>query len=55
MSPRTGRPKIDKPKTERLYIRIAPEDKRAIQNFTNQTGYSLLELIKIGIETIKRK
>lgn len=55
MSPRTGRPKIENPKTERLFIRVTPEEKKEIQEFSNQSGYGLLELIKLGIQAVKRK
>ena len=41
MSPSQGRPKIENPKTERLYIRITPEEKAEIQQFCLSTGYSL--------------
>ena len=55
MSPRTGRPPSDNPKTERLFIRVTPIDKKEIQDFAEKSGYSLLELLKIGIEAVKRK
>ena len=54
MSPTQGRPKIENPKTERLYIRITPEEKAEIQQFCQATGYSLLELIRLGIESVKK-
>lgn len=54
MSPTQGRPKIENPKTERLYIRITPEEKAEIQQFCQSTGYSLLELIRLGIESVKK-
>lgn len=55
MSPRTGRPKSENPKTERLFIRVTPKDKKEIQKFSEKSGYGLLELLKMGIETVKRK
>lgn len=55
MSPRTGRPKSENPKTERLFIRVTSEDKKEIQEFSERTGYGLLDLLKLGIETAKRK
>lgn len=54
MSPRTGRPLSENPKTERLFIRVTPEEKKEIQEFSKKSGYGLLELIKIGIESVKR-
>lgn len=55
MSPKTGRPKSKNPKTERLFIRVTPDDKREIQDFSEKSGYGLLELLKLGIETLKGK
>lgn len=54
MSPPQGRPKIDNPKTERLFIRVTPEEKAEIQAFSRTSGYSLLALIKKGIEAVKK-
>lgn len=53
MTPRTGRPKSNNPMNDRLYIRVSKEEKEKISNFSKKTGYSLLELIRIGIEKIK--
>ena len=53
MSPRTGRPKSENPKNERLHIRVTKEEKEKIMKFSNDAGYSILELIRIGIEKIK--
>ena len=55
VSPRTGRPKSDNPKTERLYIRISPDEKKEIQDFTSKSGHSLLDLIRTGISALKKK
>lgn len=52
MSPR---PPIDNPKSDRLYIRVTPEEKEEIHDFAKKTGYSLLDLIYKGIEAIKNK
>ena len=54
MSPTQGRPKSENPKTERLFIRVTPQEKREIQEFTKKTGYSLLALIKLGIASVKK-
>lgn len=53
MSPRTGRPKLDNTMNDRLYIRCSKEEKEEIMNFSKESGYSLLKLIRIGIEKIK--
>ena len=38
MSPTQGRPKIENPKTERLYIRITPEERRKFNSSANPQG-----------------
>lgn len=53
MSPRTGRPKTDNPMTERLYVRVTKEEKDEIMHFSSENGYSILELIRLGIEKVK--
>lgn len=53
MSPRTGRPKTENPMQERLHIRVTKEEKDEIMQFSSKSGYTLLELIRIGIEAVK--
>ena len=53
MSPRTGRPKVDNPMNERLYVRVSKQDKDEIMKFSSESGYSILELIRAGIEKLK--
>lgn len=53
MSPRTGRPKVDNPMNERLYVRVSKQEKDEIMKFSSESGYSILELIRAGIEKIK--
>ena len=55
MSPSQGRPPIENPKTERLFIRVTPQEKEEIQGFAKKKGYSLLALIKKGIEAVKKE
>lgn len=55
MSPRTGRPPTENPKTDRFNIRVTPEEKKYILDFSKETGKGLLELIRIGIKTVKEK
>lgn len=55
MAPARGRPPIENPKSERLFIRVTPEEKKAIHQFSKESGYSLLELIRKGIEAVKKK
>lgn len=54
MSERKGRPPAENPKSERLFIRVTPEEKKEIQNHAKKTGLSLLDLIKKGIEATKK-
>lgn len=54
MSPRTGRPKTDNPKDERLYIRVSKDEKKEIMDFSSESGYTILELIHLGIEAVNR-
>ncbi len=54
MSPVTGRPKSENPKSQRLFIRVTPQEKEEIYSFARASGYSLLELLKKGIESVKK-
>jgi hypothetical protein len=53
MSNKKGRPKLDNPKNERIYIRVTKEEKEEIMNFSDKSGYTILDLIKKGIEKVK--
>lgn len=53
MSPRTGRPKTENPKNERLHVRVTKEEKEKIMNFSSESGFSILEMIRAGIEKLK--
>lgn len=55
MSLRKGRPKSENPMNDRLYIRITKEEKEIITNFSKENRYTLLELIRIGIEKVKKQ
>lgn len=51
-----GRPyKSEKLMDDRLYIRVSKTEKEEITQFSKENGYSLLELIRIGIEKVKEK
>lgn len=54
MTKRTGRPPSENPKNERLYIRITPDEKLSIQQFCKEFGVSLLDLIRKGMEALKK-
>ena len=53
--PAKGRPPIENPKSERLFIRVTPAEKAEIRDFAQKTGLSLLELIRKGIEAVREK
>lgn len=55
MSPRTGRPKTENPMNDRLYVRITKAEKEEIMEFSSKNGFSILELIRIGIEAVKSR
>lgn len=55
MSPRTGRPVSSNPKSTRIEMRVTPEEKKKIMSFSKENRISLLELLRIGIETVKKK
>ena len=53
MSPRTGRPKTENPKNVRLHVRVTKEEKEKIMKFSSESGFSILEMIRAGIEKLK--
>lgn len=53
MSPRTGRPKSDNPKTERITIRIDDEYSQIIKEYCEQEGIDKTEAIRRGIWKLK--
>lgn len=54
MSLRTGRPPSENPKNERLYIRVTPDEKVKIHQFCKEFEVSLLDLIRKGMEALKK-
>lgn len=54
MSPRTGRPHAENPMSERLHIRVTPNEKAEIQEFCKRFNVSMLELIRKGMEALKK-
>lgn len=53
MSHTKGRPKLDNPKNDRIYIRVTKDEKKEIMDFSDKSGYTILDLIKIGIEKVR--
>ncbi len=54
LSPRTGRPPAENPKSERLHIRVTPNEKAEIQEFCKKFEVSMLDLIRRGMEAMKK-
>ena len=50
---KSGRPPKDNPMNDRIYVRVTKEEKAEIHEFSKKSGKSILELIRIGIETLK--
>ena len=55
MSPKTGRPPAENPKTARIDIRVTPEEKTEIMDFSKLHKISILGLIRKGMEAVKNK
>lgn len=52
MSPRTGRPTSNK-KTERLEIRLTPEEAQELQFCADRLGISKTDVINRGVQLVK--
>ena len=52
MSPRTGRPTSNK-KTERLEIRLTPEEVQDLQECADRLNVSKTEVINKGVQLVK--
>ena len=52
MSPRTGRPKADKPKDIRYSIRLDEETELRLRAYCNKHGVTRVEAIRKGIELL---
>ncbi|MEY8386015.1 hypothetical protein AALC17_01825 [Oscillospiraceae bacterium 38-13] len=48
-----GRPPSDNPKNNRFFICVTAQEKAEIYAFARSSGYSLLELLRKGIEAVK--
>lgn len=55
MSPKTGRPPKDNPKSASIHIRVTPEEKTAIMEYSRKTKKTCLELLLAGIEANKKR
>lgn len=52
MSPRTGRPKVANPKTERYCIRMNEEDAKKLEELAKHFGTNKPEVFRIGIKRL---
>lgn len=52
MSPRTGRPTSNK-KTERLEIRLAPDELQVMQECAERLGITKTDVINKGVQLVK--
>jgi len=53
VSPRTGRPKIENPKSERLSIRLDDESNKILNDYCEQENIKKPEAVRRGISKLK--
>lgn len=53
MSPRTGRPKLDNPKTESIHLRLSKEDRKIVDEYCKQENIPKTEAIRRGIRKLE--
>lgn len=53
MSPRTGRPKIENPKTDRITVRLDNASSEILNEYCKQKKVEKAEAIRIGISKLK--
>ncbi len=53
MSPRTGRPKSENPKSNPIHVRLDNETKEILENYCNQENISKTEGIRRGIQKLR--
>lgn len=53
MSPRTGRPKIDNPKKERITVRLDSESSKILSVYCIKNNVDKAEAIRRGINKLK--
>ena len=52
MSPRTGRPKIENPKSEQIKIRATKEDKALLEECCERLGKTQYDVVMTGIKMV---
>lgn len=55
MSPRTGRPKVDKPKTIEVKARIDEETNERLIKYCEKNQLSRTDVVRMGIEMVITK
>lgn len=53
MSPRTGRPKSDNPKSNPIHVRLDKETKKILDDYCSQESITMTEGIRRGIQVLK--
>lgn len=53
MSPKTGRPKTDNPKSERINVRLDKEHSEILKNYCDKTGVDRAAAIRRGIKLLR--
>lgn len=54
MSPRTGRPPIDNPKSERITVRIDKEHSEILNDYCKEKNVDRAEAVREGIKRLKK-
>jgi hypothetical protein len=55
MSPRTGRPPLDNPKSERITVRIDKEHSEILNEYCKKNKVDKAEAVREGIKRLKKK
>lgn len=55
MSPRTGRPPIDNPKSERITVRINKEHSEILNKYCKENKVDRAEAVREGIKRLEKK
>lgn len=53
MSPRTGRPRLENPKSERVTARLGDEESQILLQYCNQEKVDRAEAVRRGIKKLK--
>lgn len=55
MSPRTGRPRVDNPKTIEVKARIDEETNKRLEEYCKKNQVSRTDVVRLGIEKVLKK